>query len=100
VPPSRPKAPAHPFPPSLPAPNPKARLAPDLVALLEAHGQPQDPNLVRLAEAWREAEQRLAAEGAALPQEEGGGVEEGEEEGEGSGAAGVAEDLEVRGRGE
>lgn len=44
-----------------------ARIAPPLVALLQAHGQAADPNLVALAEAWRLAEKHLAATGQQLP---------------------------------
>jgi hypothetical protein len=76
----------------------QARLAPDLVSLLQAHGQPLDPNLVRLAEAWKEAEAQIAAAGGTLPAGEEGDEEEEEEEedgGGGGGRGGVAEDLEV-----
>ncbi len=60
-----------------------ARIAPPLVALLQAHGQAADPNLVALAEAWRLAEKHLAATGQKLP----GMVDAGG--GRGSGCEGV-----------
>jgi hypothetical protein len=76
----------------------QARLAPDLVSLLQHHGQPLDPNLVRLAEAWTEAERQLAAAGRKLPEAEGEGEEEEEAEGDGGGGADAApEDLQVGG---
>jgi len=80
--------------PSTPQP-PQARLAPDLVTLLQHHGQPVDPNLARLAGAWLEAERVLAATGKALPELEGEGGDEDEEEGAGGEPAEVPEDLQV-----
>jgi ATP-dependent RNA helicase DDX5/DBP2 len=44
-----------------------ARIAPPLAALLQAHGQALDPNLLALAQAWQLAEEHLAAAGRELP---------------------------------
>lgn len=49
----------------------QAKLAGPIVSLLEAHGQAVDPNLLALADAWRQAEAALAAQGRALPQPAG-----------------------------
>jgi ATP-dependent RNA helicase DDX5/DBP2 len=60
----------------------QARLAPGLVAVLTACGQPLDPNLAALAEAWSEVERRL---GPAAARAQGGAAAAGpgeEEEGE------------------
>lgn len=43
-----------------------ARLAPPLVQLLQQHGQALDPNLAKLADAWRTAADKLASLGDAL----------------------------------
>ncbi len=40
---------------------PQAKLAAPLVQLLQTHGQPVDPNLVALAEAWERVEAALSA---------------------------------------
>lgn len=77
-----------------------ARLAPDVVAVLEATGQAVDPNLRRLAAAFRTVADKLGADGvsAALRGEGGGGGGEEDEaaadaEG-GGGAEAMPEDVE------
>lgn len=59
-----------------------ARLAPPVVELLRAHGQPVDPNLVILADAWEEAVRQDPELAAALTGAEGGDEDEGDEKGE------------------
>jgi superfamily II DNA/RNA helicase len=63
----------------------QARLAPAMEAVLKASGQPLDPNLAALAEAWREVERRLgpaaaAAQGGLAAMEPGEEAVEGEED--------------------
>ena len=79
----------------------QAKLAAPLIALLNAHHQTIDPNLLLLSEAWGRAEAALKAQGrstaaleaAAAAAEEG---EEEAEEDEGAANGGVLpEDLQV-----
>ncbi len=51
-----------------------ARVSPPLMALLQAHGQAADPNLVALAEAWALAERHLKETGQSLPGMDAGGA--------------------------
>lgn len=45
----------------------QAKLAGPIVELLQQHDQAIDPNLMQLAEAWRQVEAALAAQGKPLP---------------------------------
>lgn len=87
---------------------PQAKLAAPLVALLQAHQQAVDPNLLQLSEAWAQAEAALRAQGKSTAALEAAAAAEGAGEDEeedaalaeaaaaaGNGGGGVPEDLQV-----
>lgn len=76
-----------------------------MVELLHQHDQAVDPNLLQLAESWKQVEAALAAQGKALPvtaaaNDAGEGDDEEQETpaaaADGGNTAVVAEDLQVR----
>lgn len=77
----------------------QAKLAGPVVELLQQHGQAIDPNLMQLAEAWKQVEAALQAQGKSVPDTPAEEADEEEQEAAavvGGSSSVIAEDLQVR----